>query len=119
MVCFSAHKVEVALAKLLDFLEPFAYHFTGPVSNMEEIISCYHCGDFVKKVNTENILPLPSFDVIPNLLDHEKEVLQGMNSYLEEELIVTRNRKMTNEIRSLLLEPARNKTYFFALGAGV
>ena len=116
---FSAHKVEVALTKLLDYLEPFAYNSTGPISNTEEIISCYHCGDFVSKVNTENILPLPSFDMIPNLLHHEKEVLQGMNDYLEEQLILIRNRKMSNEIHSLLLEPARNKTFFFALGAGV
>lgn len=91
----------------------------GPLSNTEELISCYHCGNFVNKVNTENILPLPSFDMIPNLLDHEKKVLREMNDYLEEQMTVIRNRKMANKIHSLLLEPSRNKTYFFALGAGV
>lgn len=104
---------------MLDYLELFVVNSTGPVGNTEEIISCYHCGEFVDRVNTDNLLPLPNFDKIPNLLDEDKEVLQRMNDHLEEEMVVIRNRKMATAVQSLLMEPERNKTYFFALGAGV
>ena len=108
----------IALNKQLDYLEPLATSADGPPSREDQDIDTYQCGDFETLVKTESILPLPSLANMSNLTVQESEAILEMNEYLEKQLIFRRNRKMTRYIRSLLCNPSRNETSFFAIGAG-
>ena len=108
----------IALNKQLDYLEPLATSADGPPSTEDQDIDTYQCGDFETLVKTESILPLPSLANMSNLTVQESDAILEMNEYLEKQLIFRRNRKMTRYIQSLLHNPSRNETSFFAIGAG-
>lgn len=63
------------------------------------------------------LLPIPPLDNITNATGEERTVLEDMNRYLLNQLVVRRNRKMSRRLHALL-SSSRNITYFIALGAG-
>ena len=67
------------------------------------------------------MLPLPPMENItatsPNITAAELSMLSGTESFLHRQIVVKRNRKMTQRIEELL-ETERSHTYFLGLGAG-
>ena len=68
-------------------------------------------------MDTQLLLPIPPLDNITNVTTEELNILQGMDRYLMNQLVVRRNRKMVKKLDGLL-QSERNLTYFIALGAG-
>ena len=115
-------QVELALRVQLDYLEPMVRESShGPDISIEEDIHAYRCGDFASLVSSTPFLPLPSLDNITAtsswLSRQELDTLRSTENYLWGQMVVKRNRKMAKAIDALL-KKQRNKTYFFALGAG-
>lgn len=104
----------VALTKQLEYLESLP---DGPISSTDSHITTYQCGDFLNLVQSTSILPLPSHSKLQNLTSSEAQILTDINTSLEKQVILRRNRRITNKIRTLLKQK-RNATYMFALGAG-
>ena len=102
--------------KQLDILEPQVVNTAGPPSTTDRDVNIYRCGDFNHLVQTQLLLPVPVKN--SNMTANEREILLSMNKYLEKQLVLRRNRKITKKITSLLEQQQRNSTYFIALGAG-
>lgn len=76
------------------------------------------CGDFVNHIKRTSFLPFPLVDnITSNLTSQEVATLRSVEDYLWQQMVVKRNRKMTQRINTLL-RSQRNHTFFLGLGAG-
>lgn len=73
------------------------------------------------RVNTAPLLPIPPLENItstsPSLTEEQLSMLGEAEEFLYRQLVIKRNRKMTQQIEALLTSH-RNKTFFLGLGAG-
>ncbi|RMC08654.1 hypothetical protein DUI87_14902 [Hirundo rustica rustica] len=83
----------------------------------EDLIKHYNCGDLNAVIFNHDTSQVPNF-INTTLPPHEQVTAQEIDSYFRQELIYKRNERMGRRVMSLLREN-RDKSFFFAFGAGV
>ncbi|XP_064521363.1 metalloprotease TIKI2 [Pseudopipra pipra] len=82
----------------------------------EDLIKHYNCGDLNAVIFNHDTSQVPNF-INTTLPPHEQVTAQEIDSYFRQELIYKRNERMGKRVMSLLREN-RDKSFFFAFGAG-
>lgn len=100
----------------LDVLEPQVVDASGPASMINRDVNIYRCGDFKRLAQSQLLLPVPTN--MSSLGVEERQALRSMNSFLQKQLVLRRNRRITKKLVTWLGQ-SRNSSYFIALGAGV
>lgn len=89
--------------------------FQAPYTT-EDLIKHYNCGDLNAVIFNHDTSQLPNF-INTTLPPHEQVTAQEIDSYFRQELIYKRNERMAKRVMALLREN-RDKSFFFAFGAG-
>ncbi|NWR70762.1 TIKI2 Metalloprotease, partial [Centropus bengalensis] len=82
----------------------------------EDLIKHYNCGDLNAVIFNHDTSQVPNF-INTTLPPHEQVTAQEIDSYFRQELIYKRNERMGRRVMTLLREN-RDKSFFFAFGAG-
>ncbi|XP_040216472.1 metalloprotease TIKI2 [Rana temporaria] len=89
--------------------------FQAPYTT-EDLIKHYNCGDLNSIIFNQDTHQLPTF--INNTLPSQDQITaQEIDIYFRQELIYKRNERMARRVMGLLKEN-RDKSFFFAFGAG-
>ncbi|KAM8931005.1 metalloprotease TIKI2 [Pelodytes ibericus] len=89
--------------------------FQAPYTT-EDLIKHYNCGDLHGVIFNHDSSQLPHF-INTTLPPHEMVTAQEIDLYFRQELIYKRNDRMAKRVMALLSEN-RDKSFFFAFGAG-
>ncbi|XP_068098532.1 metalloprotease TIKI2 [Hyperolius riggenbachi] len=89
--------------------------FQAPYTT-EDLIKHYNCGDLNTIIFNHDSNQLPTF-INTTLPPHDQVTAQEIDIYFRQELIYKRNERMARRVMALLREN-RDKSFFFAFGAG-
>lgn len=89
--------------------------FQAPYTT-EDLIKHYNCGDLNSIIFNHDSSQVPNF-INTTLPPHEQVTAQEIDIYFRQELIYKRNERMASRVMGLLREN-RDKSFFFAFGAG-
>ncbi|XP_040263815.1 metalloprotease TIKI2 [Bufo bufo] len=89
--------------------------FQAPYTT-EDLIKHYNCGDLNSIIFSHESTQVPNF-INTTLPPHEQVTAQEIDIYFRQELIYKRNERMARRVMGLLREN-RDKSFFFAFGAG-
>ncbi|XP_056388391.1 metalloprotease TIKI2 [Hyla sarda] len=89
--------------------------FQAPYTT-EDLIKHYNCGDLNTVIFNHDSSQVPNF-INTTLPPHEQVTAQEIDIYFRQELIYKRNERMARRVMALLREN-REKSFFFAFGAG-
>ncbi|XP_069835585.1 metalloprotease TIKI2 [Dendropsophus ebraccatus] len=89
--------------------------FQAPYTT-EDLIKHYNCGDLNSVIFNHDSSQVPNF-INTTLPPHEQVTAQEIDIYFRQELIYKRNERMAQRVMALLREN-RDKSFFFAFGAG-
>ncbi|XP_018408528.1 PREDICTED: metalloprotease TIKI2 isoform X4 [Nanorana parkeri] len=89
--------------------------FQAPYTT-EDLIKHYNCGDLNTIIFNHDTSQLPTF-INTTLPSQEQVTAQEIDIYFRQELIYKRNERMARRVMGLLKEN-RDKSFFFAFGAG-
>ncbi|KAM9324690.1 metalloprotease TIKI2 [Gastrophryne carolinensis] len=82
----------------------------------DDLIKHYNCGNLGAVIFNHDTSQLPAF-INTTLPPHDQVTAQEIDVYFRKELIYKRNERMARRVMDLLKEN-RDKTFFFAFGAG-